>query len=235
MGTDLETLISRRFDELAESAVFPDDLASDDFQLRAALEWLGDVRDCFILDVGCAKGRFVKVLSGMGARVVGADPTWKLIRVASKHVPDSRFVASTITRLPFADAMCDAVLCIEVIEHVPEIDLALSELARVLKPGGKAIIIEKNPMGIGYYRLYPNWLYKTMMERRGRWFYPREFPFRERWHSPWSLRRRLRPHFTEVEIRYLDGRVKGLRRRLLAPIFRLFPALRPDVAWCGIK
>jgi ubiquinone/menaquinone biosynthesis C-methylase UbiE len=86
------------------------------------------------------------------------------------------FVLSTATRLPFADSIFDGVVCIEVIEHIPELGAALSEIARVLKPGGRAIIIDKNPVGVGYHRFYPNWLYKAMMERLDRWSYPKGFP-----------------------------------------------------------
>ena len=235
MRDDLESLISGHFDALADSPIFPHDIPPEDFALKAVLEWSGDVRGRLLLDVGCAKGRFVNALSSAGARVIGIDRTWNLLRAASASQPHHAFALSTATRLPFADNSFDGLLCIEVIEHIPEIDHALTEMARVLKPGGRAIIIDKNLLGIGFNRLYPNWLYKPVMERLGRWFYPREFPFRERWFIPSSLRRDLNRHFSHVEIRYLDGRVQGLRRRLMGPAFRLFPILRPDVAWCCIK
>jgi len=230
--SEIEKLISGRFDELAESAMFPRDVSPDDFELKAALDWLGNVRSCLILDVGCARGRFVRALSASGARVVGVDRSWELLRTAPDSAGGSPFVLSTATRLPFADSIYDGVVCIEVIEHIPDLEAALCEIARVLKPGGRAIIIDKNPVGVGFYRFYPNWLYKTMMERLDRWFYPKGFVFRERWPTPWSVRRKLRSRFARVEIRYLEGRVKGLRGTLLGPLFKLVPALRPDVAWC---
>ena len=233
--TDLERLISGRFDELATSPMFPRDVAPDDFELEAALEWLGDVRSRVVLDLGCARGRFVKALSALGARVVGVDRSLQLLHTASKNAAGSPVVLSTATRLPFADSTYDGLLCIEVIEHIPGLEAALSEIARVLKPGGRAIIIDKNPVGVGYHRFYPNWLYKVTMERLDRWFYPKAFPFREQWPTPWSVRRKLRSHFARVEIRYLDGRVRGLRGRLLGPLFKLVPALRPDVGWCCQK
>jgi len=235
MSQDLEALISGRFDELADGPMFPQDIPPDDFALKAALEWWGDLRGRLLLDVGCAKGRFVRALSAAGARVIGTDRTWKMIQAASGGQRNSSFVLSTATRLPFADACYDGLLCVEVIEHIPETDLAFAEMARVLKPGGQAIIIDKNLLGIGYNRLYPNWIYKGVMERLGRWSYPRDFPFRERWFVAPSIRRALRRHFSDVEIRYLDGRVQGVRRRLLAPLFKLVPILRPDVAWCCRK
>jgi ubiquinone/menaquinone biosynthesis C-methylase UbiE len=230
--SEIERLISGRFDELAATAMFPRDVSPDDFQLRAALDWLGDVRSRLILDLGCARGRFVRALSASGARVVGVDRSWELLRTALDSPGGSSFALSTATRLPFADSIFDGVVCIEVIEHIPELGAALSEIARVMKPGGRAIIIDKNPVGVGYHRFYPNWLYKAMMERLDRWSYPKGFPFRERWPAPWSVRRKLRSRFARVEIRYLDGRVKGPRGRLLGTLFKLVPALRPDVAWC---
>jgi ubiquinone/menaquinone biosynthesis C-methylase UbiE len=230
--SEIEKLISGRFDELAETAMFGRDVSPDDFELRAALEWLGDVRSRLILDLGCARGRFVRALSASGGRVVGVDRSWELLRTAPDSAGGCSFVLSTATRLPFADSIYDGVVCIEVIEHIPELEAALSEIARVLKPGGRAIIIDKNPVGVGFYRFYPNWLYKTMMERLDKWSYPKGFVFRERWPTPWSVRRKLRSRFARVEIRYLEGRVKGLRGILLGPLFKLVPALRPDVAWC---
>jgi SAM-dependent methyltransferase len=230
--SEIERLISGRFDELAATAMFPRDVSPDDFELRAALEWLGDVRSSLILDLGCARGRFVRALSASGAQVVGVDRSWELLRTILDSPGGGSFVLSTATRLPFVDSIFDGVVCIEVIEHIPELGAALSEIARVLKPGGRAIIIDKNPVGVGYHRFYPNWLYKAMMERLDRWSYPKGFLFKERWPTPWSVRRKLRSRFACVEIRYLDGRVKGLRGFLLGPLFKLVPALRPDVAWC---
>ena len=234
-GRDLETLIASHFEGLAQGTMFPLEIAANAFELEAVLRWLGDPRGRLILDAGCAKGRFVRALSDMGARAVGTDPVWGFIRAASQNVPHRPFVVSTVTRLPFADGTYYGVLCVEVLEHVPDLDAALAELARVLKPGGRAIIIDKNLLGIGYRLVYPNWIYKPAMERLGRWFYPRDFPFKERWYTSGSMKRRLQSHFPRVEVRYLDGRVKGRRRTLLAPLFKLLPAIRPDVAWCCEK
>jgi ubiquinone/menaquinone biosynthesis C-methylase UbiE len=230
--SEIERLISGRFDELAATAMFPRDVSPDDFELRAALAWLGDVRSSLILDLGCARGRFVRALSASGARVVGVDRSWELLRTALDGPGGGSFVLSTATRLPFADSIFDGIVCIEVIEHIPELGAALSEIARVLMPGGRAIIIDKNPIGVGYHRFYPNWLFKAVMEWLDRWSYPKGFPFKEQWPTPWSVRRKLRSRFARAEIRYLDGRVQGLRRLLLGPLFKLVPALRPDVAWC---
>jgi len=235
MSQDLETLISGHFEDLADNPMFTHEIPPDDFALKAVMEWCGDLRGRLLLDVGCAKGRYVKALSAAGARMIGIDPTWNLLHAAAASQPGQAFALSTATKLPFLNASYDGLLCVEVIEHIPDVDSAFSEMSRVLKPGGRAIIIEKNPLGIGFHRLYPNWLYKLVMERLDRWFYPKRFPFRERWFIPSVLRRNLCRHFSHVEVKYLQGRVQGVRRRLLGPLFRVLPIARPDVAWCCVK
>src|SRR5262245_57856673 len=224
----LEPIIRGHFETRAGTADFPEVIAEDAFELVAIREWLGEVRGQRILDLGCAKGRFVRALAARGADMVGADPTWGMLLPARRA--GGAYVQTTATALTFAEGSFDALICVEVIEHIPDIDRALAEMSRVLRPGGRAILIDKNPSGVGYHRFSPNWLYKRMQERRGRWFYPRHFPFTERWHSASGLDRRLPGLFSSTQVRYLDGRVRGARRRLLAPLYRLFPGLRPDIA-----
>jgi SAM-dependent methyltransferase len=213
--------------------MFPADIEPDDFELQAVLQGLGTLQGRRVLDVGCAKGRFVQALAQRGARMVGLDPAGSLLRAAARH--GSPLVQSSATSLPFASASFDALVCVEVVEHIPDIDRAVAEMSRVLRPGGRAILIDKNPLGLGYHRLYPNWLYKRFLDREGAGSYPKGFPFREQWHSARGLRRRLQGHFGRVTVRYLDGRVRGKRRWLLAPLFRLAPLSRPDLAWIAEK
>jgi 2-polyprenyl-3-methyl-5-hydroxy-6-metoxy-1,4-benzoquinol methylase len=97
MSDDLESLISDKFEELADSSMFPHDIPPDDFALKAVLEWFGDMRGRLLLDVGCARGRFVRALSGAGARVIGTDRTWKLLQDAAVSQRDQSFVLSTAT------------------------------------------------------------------------------------------------------------------------------------------
>ncbi len=229
----IEPLIREHFETQADSATFPETIPEDAFELLSIDDWLQDVRGMRLLDVGCAKGRFVRALAARGADVVGIDPTWGMLRAARRA--GGSYAQASATGLPFASGTFDGAICIEVIEHIPDIDRALAEIARVLRPGGKAILIDKNPAGIGYHRFSPNWLHKWNAERKGRWFYPSAFPFRERWHSARSLARRLEGSFSTTQVVYLAGRVRGSRGRLLGPLFRFWPAIRPDIAWRCIK
>ena len=131
-----------------------------------------------------------------------------------------------MSALPFADDTFDAVYCVEALEHLPDTALAVSKLARVVKPGGILLIVDKSLQGLDPGKGLPNFLVKPWAERKGKWMYPPDFPFRERWFWPRSLARELSSHCEEVEIRFIpEGRGKASR------LYRLLPFLSLDVAW----
>ena len=82
-----------------------------------------------------------------------------------RHVPTGiTTVQHSLLDLPFADADFDAVLCIEALEHAVHTRAAVSELVRVLAPGGTLVIIDKNARHMGALDM-PSW---------ERWFDPEE-------------------------------------------------------------
>ena len=132
------------------------------------------------------------------------------------------------------DGLFDACICIEVLEHVPDTDAALGEMARVLRKRGRLMVIDKS-----VFALHPKWLVpwalvKRTKELSGRWMYPRDFPFREKWFRPGALAKKMARHFERVEVKYLvrDTAAPGpLRGALL----RRFPWVSLYVAWRGVK
>lgn len=100
-----------------------------------------------ILDIGCGEGRHTAgAWSTPGTFCVGADMNPKDLKTAQAKLRLHQtwtgdngsawcLSAADITRLPFADNSFDSIICSEVMEHIPCQDKALSELARVLKPG----------------------------------------------------------------------------------------------------
>ena len=62
-------------------------------------------------------------------------------RIPQRQFPRTTFVAADITRLPYADATFDAVICGWVLEHLPDPRPGLKELARVVQPGGKVLLL----------------------------------------------------------------------------------------------
>lgn len=90
-----------------------------------------------ILDVCCGTGAVARHLVPSGANVSGVDFAPDMIEQAAKSVPTARFVTGDAQHLPFEDGMFDAVLTNFGHYHLPDPDKAITEAARVLKPGGR--------------------------------------------------------------------------------------------------
>ena len=99
-----------------------------------------------LLDIGCGPGVYTKDLLELGWKVTGMDLSRHMIREAqaasARAVSANRaiFATGNVTRLPFRSSSFDCVLCIGVISYVDDIHVALSEISRVLRPSGTAII-----------------------------------------------------------------------------------------------
>ena len=106
-----------------------------------------DVSGCKdILDVGSGAGQILGHLvraSCPAARLVACDLSAQMLRRARQRLKTQRpsFVASDVAHLPFADASFDCITCGWVLEHLPDPRPGLLEFARVLRPGGRVLIL----------------------------------------------------------------------------------------------
>lgn len=93
-----------------------------------------------VLDIGCGGGLLSEPLARMGAQVVGVDAAARNIPVAKLHAErmglEIDYRAGTVEELAAAGEAFDAVACLEVVEHVAEVQGFLNACAQVLKPGG---------------------------------------------------------------------------------------------------
>jgi SAM-dependent methyltransferase len=99
-----------------------------------------------ILDAGCGNGRYSRFLmrhADADARIIGFDLSPKMLTRARKRLESDRVshAVADLTRLPFGDGEFDAVVCGWVLEHLPNPRPGLRELARVLCPGGKMLLM----------------------------------------------------------------------------------------------
>ncbi len=97
-----------------------------------------------ILDVGCGTGRWLRRYSAIGFQSTGIDATPAMLRIARQNGTAAPLIAAVARHLPFADATFDCVSDITVVQHIspafqPE---AIGEMLRVLKPGGRLILME---------------------------------------------------------------------------------------------
>ncbi len=104
------------------------------------------VRGGCVLDLGCNNGYGSRILADACRRVVAVDVSEAAIADATRRFGERGIDFRTVdgTTLPFRDAAFDSVVSFQVIEHVEELEPYLSEIARVLKPGGQAIFTTPN-------------------------------------------------------------------------------------------
>ena len=148
--------IRRSFDESSkDDEHFPSTIDPRIRHVQILLKYFGNLTDKCVLDVGCGKGRFARVLGEQfpGANIWGLDISGEMLRFvpAGTHA-----TAGSMTELPFAASAFDGVYATESLEHAVEIEKAVEEMCRVLKPGGKLVIIDKNVEHWGRFKT-PAW------------------------------------------------------------------------------
>lgn len=123
-------------------------LHTGDIALRRRAVWLtvelnpkiGDK----ILDAGCGDGYYLFLLNSLDLnfKLVGVDADKKALASAKKNLKDKKIklVRGDISDLPFAENIFDGVILSEVLEHIDNNTIALTEVRRVLNPGGKLIV-----------------------------------------------------------------------------------------------
>ena len=100
-----------------------------------------------VLDVGCGDGRVSRLVKKLGASfVAGIDPTWNQVTVASQRGGGLHVSKAGADGLPFFDEAFDAVVACLVFEHIQDVDTAIAEVARVLKPGGRFCFFLNHPL-----------------------------------------------------------------------------------------
>ena len=136
--------IRRSFDEAAaDEEHFPSTIDSRIAHVQLLFRFFGDLGGRRVLDAGSGKGRFARLLKerNPAASIVCFDLSESMLG----YVPAGlERCSGSMTSLPFATAAFDAVYATESLEHAVDIEAAVGELCRTLRPGGRLVIIDKN-------------------------------------------------------------------------------------------
>jgi len=120
------------------------------------------VPNWFFLDLGCGEGAiaravFDKPRTGRCRVIWGLDNDKEMVKKAKKSRMYKKVLLADAGKIPLDDGVVDLVFSNSVLEHIKEIDKVLSEINRVLKPGGRLVFtVPSNKLGeyLGWGRLY---------------------------------------------------------------------------------
>jgi len=107
--------------------------------------WRGDE---VVLDVGCGSGAYIEPVVARLQRdgwLASADLSWGMLQdaaanaAAHQHTYPPAFLNADAMRLPLLDASCDVVFANHILYHIPQIETAVAEFHRVLRPGGRLV------------------------------------------------------------------------------------------------
>jgi ubiquinone/menaquinone biosynthesis C-methylase UbiE len=155
LGVPLPEIVRHFNEAAADEENFPSTIDPRIYHVQLILEYFGDLNGKRVLDVGCGKGRFARVLAERypGASIAGFDLAEAMLR----HVPAGvSACAGSMTALPFPASVFDCVYATESLEHAVEINVAVAEMCRVVRPGGRIVIIDKNAQQWGRLKT-PEW------------------------------------------------------------------------------
>jgi ubiquinone/menaquinone biosynthesis C-methylase UbiE len=176
------TEIRRSFEEAAaDEEHFPSTIDPRIWHVQLIVRFFGDLNGKRAADIGCGKGRFARVLKDVSpqASIVAFDLAESMLRAAPA---DLLACCGSMTDLPFATGAFDAAYATESLEHAVDVEGAIAELCRIVRPGGRIVIIDKNAEHWGEMKT-PAW---------------------EKWFKRSELEKLLRRHCSEVSSEFIS-------------------------------
>ncbi len=161
----------------------------DDLEVEATLPY---ARGRDVLELGCGTGLILERVAAVARSAVGLDLSRGMIEKA--HARGLSVANGSVTALPFADESFDLVYSYKVLAHVPDIDLAIAEAARVTRSGGHMLLEFYNPWSVRYFAKRVGRPGKISAGRK-------EDEVFTRWDSPRAIRRRIPSNCSLVDFR----------------------------------
>jgi malonyl-CoA O-methyltransferase len=116
-----------------------------EIEQHAVLALLPEVQGLTALDAGCGSGRYLRELSARGATAIGVDLSSEMLDRARQFT--LRVARADLRALPFDEMTIDLVVCALALGDIADLELALAEFARVLRPSGRVIYSVVHPDG----------------------------------------------------------------------------------------
>jgi SAM-dependent methyltransferase len=145
MADEEQAALRERFAATAERVAARADEQAEELRdrLSAFLHLLGDER---VLDVGTGAGAIAVAIAPLVGRVVGVDTVPELLEQARRRAAGAEsveFLEADAARLPFDPGSFDLATCVRVLHHVRRPELVVAEAARVLRPGGRLLLVDQ--------------------------------------------------------------------------------------------
>lgn len=160
--------VAAMFDTVAESYDRTNDLLSfgqDRLWRKQVLKLINPMPGQTILDLAAGTGSSSIVFAKEGVKVIASDFSEGMLTVGRKRHPELEFVFADATKLPFKDASVDAVTISFGLRNVNQPKVAIQEMLRVLKPGGKVVICEFSQVRVPVIRSFYNFYLKRVLPR----------------------------------------------------------------------
>jgi SAM-dependent methyltransferase len=122
------------------------------------------------LDTACGTGRHARHLVERGHEVLGIDVTPEMLELAAAAIPGASFLEADLRDIPAEGERFDLVVCGLALAHLAELDAAVAELARVLRPGGRLVASVIHP-----FQAHLGW-HASFADARGERAFIREHP-----------------------------------------------------------
>ncbi|QID37033.1 methyltransferase domain-containing protein [Streptomyces albus] len=149
MSKSQEAVGEHRGTEALLAALDAADQTPNATRLRArSYELLSPAPGSTVVDVGCGAGRAVAELAERGIHAVGVDPSPWMLAAARKRWPEAEFREAGAEDLPFADGSVHGYRADKVFHELQEPGRAVAEARRVLRPGGRIVLVGQDWDGI---------------------------------------------------------------------------------------
>lgn len=199
-AADLEcAYISSAFQAQAQRHYVPEQVHLEPAYIAFIGAVLQRQRPGHLVDIGCGHGHLL-------AHLLQQHPQWRGSGVEPSFIPAGQqqpvIVAGNAYQTHLPDGCADVILLKEVLQHVGDLPQALREVQRIARPGARLLIIERDPVNLFG-------LLKPLRELAGRWMYPWDSSFRERWFSARQWRQMLAPYGQVRQVTAVNPRYPG--------------------------